>query len=53
MSKFNLEGMTIGDWFLACEDCQVQLPKNTAAKPFCPECGKRMDLCRVEKGDVK
>ena len=53
MHKFNLEGMTVGDWFLGCRDCGHQLPKNTGAKPFCPECDERMNICTVEEGDVK
>ena len=53
MSNFNFEGMSVGDWFLGCPTCGNQLPKNTAAKPFCEECGERMNICTVEEEDMK
>lgn len=49
--KFSLEGMHPGDSFLGCPKCFFQFGVGTITAPVCPECGTRMDVCKVTEED--
>jgi len=50
---FNLEGMVVGDWFLGCRECEVQLPTRAAAVPRCPNCNRALNTYTVTEQDLK
>ena len=53
--KFDLTGASVGDWFLGCPKCWVQLETRTAAngtKYGCPECNGKMNIYDVTEDDI-
>lgn len=46
------EGLSIGDTFFRCSRCEYRSPSNVAMAPQCPECGKRMNSCKVVEQDI-
>jgi rRNA maturation endonuclease Nob1 len=50
--QFDLSGMSLGEWFLGCEKCWNQYPKNALAKPCCDRCGCRMNRYQIRQSDL-
>jgi len=47
-----MSGLKAGDQFLGCPMCAFRLDAGTAARPVCPDCGSRMNSCRVTEEDL-
>lgn len=49
---FDLRGLKVGDEFIGCEDCHVQLPVGVCACKQCPNCLQDMYIFTVTEEDV-
>ncbi len=51
--SFNLAGMKVGDWFLGCRECEVQLPTGAGGVPRCTNCDGPLNIYTVTAEDLK
>jgi hypothetical protein len=49
---YDMSGLKVGDKFLGCPACHFRHEAEAAAKPECPDCRGRMNVCHVELVDV-
>ncbi len=49
---FDLAGMKVGDWFLGCRACEIQLPTNAVGVPRCPNCAGALFTYTVTPEDL-
>ena len=49
---FNLAGMKVGDYFMGCISCRVQIETNAVGVPQCPSCLQGLNRYTVTQADV-
>ena len=50
--NFKLSGMDLNDWFMGCERCWYQRPKNEAGYRKCPKCENTLTVHKIQLSDI-